>query len=81
MKAYDFPETDTPVKVGKNVAVVGGGNVAMDSARSALRMGAEKVYIIYRRSEAEMPARKEESEHAKKKELYSIFNQSYSYNR
>jgi len=72
MKAYDFPETDTPVKVGKNVAVVGGGNVAMDSARSALRMGAEKVYIIYRRSEAEMPARKEESEHAKEEGI--IFN-------
>ncbi|HHX23798.1 MAG TPA: FAD-dependent oxidoreductase, partial [Thermoanaerobacterales bacterium] len=72
MQAYNFPETDTPVKVGKNVAVVGGGNVAMDSARSALRMGADKVYIIYRRSEAEMPARKEESEHAKEEGI--IFN-------
>ncbi|HEX7475238.1 MAG TPA: NADPH-dependent glutamate synthase [Dehalococcoidales bacterium] len=65
MKAYQFPDYDTPVKVGKNVAVIGGGNVAMDSARCALRLGAEKVYVIYRRSEAEMPARKEELENAK----------------
>ena len=65
MKAYKFPETDTPVKVGKNVAVVGGGNVAMDAARCALRLGAENVYIVYRRSEDEMPARKEEIHHAK----------------
>ncbi|MFH1834682.1 MAG: NADPH-dependent glutamate synthase [Methanobacteriota archaeon] len=65
MKAYDFPKYDTPVKVGKKVAVVGAGNVAMDSARSALRLGAEKVYIVYRRSEQEMPARAEEVEHAK----------------
>ncbi len=72
MKAYSFPETDTPVKVGKKVAIVGGGNVAMDSARCALRMGAEEVYIIYRRSEAEMPARKEEFEHAKEEGI--IFN-------
>ena len=54
MKAYLYPETDTPVKVGKNVAVVGGGNVAMDAARSAKRLGAENVYIVYRRSEAEI---------------------------
>ena len=65
MKAYLFPEYDTPVKVGKRVAVIGGGNVAMDSARGALRLGADKVYIIYRRSEAEMPARREEVENAK----------------
>lgn len=65
MKAYDFPNCDTPVKVGKNVAVVGGGNVAMDAARSAKRLGAEKVYIVYRRSESEMPARLEEVHHAK----------------
>jgi len=64
MKAYSFPEYDTPVKVGTRVAVVGGGNVAMDSARCALRMGADKVYIIYRRSEAETPARREEVENA-----------------
>jgi len=65
MKAYKFPEADTPVKAGKNVAVVGGGNVAMDAARSAKRLGAENVYIVYRRSEAEMPARLEEIHHAK----------------
>lgn len=65
MKAYLFPEYDTPVKVGRRVAVVGGGNVAMDSARCALRLGAEKVYIIYRRSETELPARREEVENAK----------------
>jgi glutamate synthase (NADPH/NADH) small chain len=65
MKAYKFPEYDTPIKLGKNVAVVGGGNVAMDSARCALRLGAENVYIVYRRSEEEIPARREEFENAK----------------
>jgi glutamate synthase (NADPH/NADH) small chain len=65
MKAYKFPEYDTPIKVGKKVAVIGGGNVAMDAARCALRLGAEKVFIIYRRSFNEMPARAEEIEHAK----------------
>ncbi len=65
MKAYCFPECDTPVKVGRRVAVVGGGNVAMDSARTSLRLGAEEVTIVYRRSEKEMPARREEVEHAK----------------
>ena len=65
MKAYKFPDCDTPVNVGKCVAVVGGGNVAMDAARSAKRLGAEKVYIVYRRSEEEMPARLEEVHHAK----------------
>ena len=65
MKAYRFPEYATPINVGKNVAVVGGGNVAMDSARTALRLGAEKVYIVYRGSEKELPARREEVEHAK----------------
>jgi glutamate synthase (NADPH/NADH) small chain len=64
MKAYRFPEYDTPVKVGKNVAVIGAGNVAMDSARCALRLGAEKVYVVYRRSRDEMPARREEVENA-----------------
>jgi glutamate synthase (NADPH/NADH) small chain len=64
MKAYRFPEYDTPVKIGRRVAVIGGGNVAMDSARCSLRLGADKVYIIYRRSEAEMPARREEVENA-----------------
>lgn len=65
MKAYMFPQAATPVKCGRNVAVVGGGNVAMDAARSAKRLGAENVYIVYRRSEAEMPARIEEVHHAK----------------
>ena len=65
MKAYKFPEFDTPVKIGKIVATFGAGNVAMDCARTALRLGAEKSYIIYRRSELEMPARAEEIHHAK----------------
>ncbi len=64
MKAYD-EKFDTPLRKYKNVAVVGGGNVAMDAARSAKRMGAENVYIVYRRSEAELPARLEEVHHAK----------------
>jgi glutamate synthase (NADPH/NADH) small chain len=62
MKAYKFPEYDTPVNVGKKVVVVGGGNVAMDSARSAIRLGAKEVHIVYRRSRQEMPARIEEIE-------------------
>ena len=65
MKSYRFPDYDTPIKKGKRVVVVGGGNVAMDSARCALRLGAEEVTIVYRRSEEEMPARAEEIEHAK----------------
>jgi glutamate synthase (NADPH/NADH) small chain len=64
MKAYLFPQYDTPIKIGKRVAVIGGGNVAMDSARCALRLGADKVYIVYRRSRVEMPARHEELENA-----------------
>ena len=63
MKAY-LPTSKTPIRTGKKVAVVGGGNVAMDAARSALRLGAETVYIVYRRGMAELPARKEEVEHA-----------------
>ncbi|MHB0915443.1 MAG: NADPH-dependent glutamate synthase [Thermoleophilia bacterium] len=63
MKSYKFPEFDTPIKVGKKVAVVGGGNVAMDAARTALRLGAD-VHLIYRRSREEMPARVEEVHHA-----------------
>ena len=59
------PETDTPIHIGKRVAVVGGGNTAMDSVRTAMRLGAERAMIIYRRSEAEMPARLEEVKHAK----------------
>ncbi len=64
MKAYKFPEYDTPIRVGKKVVVVGGGNTAMDAARSALRLGAD-VTIVYRRTEVEMPARKAEIHHAK----------------
>ena len=65
MKAYDFPNVPTPLKTGKKVAVVGGGNVAMDAARTAKRLGAEEVIIVYRRSETELPARAEEVHHAK----------------
>jgi len=73
MKAYRFPEYDTPIKVGKKVAVIGGGNVAMDSARTALRLGAEEVYIVYRRSEEEMPAREEEVKNAKEEGIKFLF--------
>lgn len=65
MKAYLFPEYDTPVKIGNIVVTFGAGNVAMDCARTSLRLGAEKSYILYRRTETEMPARAEEIEHAK----------------
>ena len=65
MKAYKFPECDTPIVKRLRAAVIGGGNVALDSARTAKRLGAGKVYLIYRRSEEEMPARDEEIEHAR----------------
>ena len=68
MKAYR-EDYDTPLRKSKAVAVVGGGNVAMDAARCAKRMGAEKVYLIYRRGEEEMPARREEIDHAKEEEI------------
>jgi glutamate synthase (NADPH/NADH) small chain len=64
MKAYNFPEYDTPIHSGKNVVVLGGGNTAMDSVRTSLRLGAENAYIVYRRSRDEMPARKDEIHHA-----------------
>lgn len=64
MKAYLFPDYATPLRVGKRVAVIGAGNVAMDAARCSLRLGAEEVWIVYRRSEQEMPARREEVENA-----------------
>jgi glutamate synthase (NADPH/NADH) small chain len=64
MKAYRFPEYDTPIKIGRRVAVVGAGNVAMDASRTALRLGAEEVHIVYRRSREEVPARAEEFENA-----------------
>ncbi len=65
MKAYSFPDSDTPVRVGNDTVVIGGGNVAMDAARCAIRLGAQNVSVVYRRSEAEMPARREEISHAK----------------
>lgn len=65
MKAYDFPNADTPIKIAKKVVVVGGGNVAMDSVRTAKRLGAERAIVLYRRTEKEMPARDEEIQHAK----------------
>ena len=76
MKAYKFPEYDTPIVKGKNVAVVGGGNVAMDSARTAMRLGADHVYLVYRRSRDEMPARIEEIHHAEQEgiELHLLTN-------
>ena len=64
MKAFEFPNADTPIRRHKNVAVVGGGNVAMDSVRTALRLGADNAHIVYRRGMEELPARKEEVEHA-----------------
>ncbi|MBA7615704.1 Glutamate synthase [NADPH] small chain [subsurface metagenome] len=72
MKAYLFPKYDTPIKIGKRAATIGAGNVAMDSARTALRLGAEKSYIVYRRSRKEVPARAEEVHHAEEEGI--IFN-------
>src|ERR1041385_1162280 len=64
MKAYEFPQFDTPIKIGREVAVIGGGNTAMDAIRTAKRLGAEHAYLVYRRSRQEIPARHEEIEHA-----------------
>ena len=76
MKAYLFPKVDTPIPHGKNVVVLGAGNVAMDSARTAMRLGAESVKIVYRRSREEMPARIEEIHHAEEEgiELFLLTN-------
>ena len=76
MKAYKFPEYDTPIVFGKNVVVLGAGNVAMDSARTALRLGADSVKIVYRRSRDEMPARGEEIHHAEEEgvEMHLLTN-------
>ena len=76
MKAYLFPKYDTPIPIGKNVVVFGAGNVAMDSARTAMRLGADKVRIVYRRSRDEMPARAEEVHHAEEEgiEFYLLTN-------
>ncbi|MDR3182707.1 MAG: NADPH-dependent glutamate synthase [Planctomycetaceae bacterium] len=73
MKAYQFPETDTPIARGKNVCVIGGGNVAMDAARTALRLGSGTVKIIYRRSREELPARSEEVHHAEEEGVRFLF--------
>lgn len=72
MKAYLFPKFDTPIKIGQRVAVIGGGNVAMDSARTALRLGAEEVCLVYRRTKKEMPARVEEVERAEEEGVNCI---------
>jgi glutamate synthase (NADPH/NADH) small chain len=76
MKAYEFPKVDTPIPIGKNVVVLGAGNVAMDSARTAMRLGAEKVRIVYRRSREEMPARVAEIHHAEEEgiEMFLLTN-------
>ncbi|WP_368860910.1 NADPH-dependent glutamate synthase [Desulforhabdus sp. TSK] len=73
MKAYLYPEYATPVKMGRKVAVIGGGNVAMDSARCAVRLGAQEVYVIYRRTRQEMPARLEEVENAEEEGIHFHF--------
>jgi glutamate synthase (NADPH/NADH) small chain len=73
MKAYLYPEYATPIKMGKRVAVIGGGNVAMDAARCAVRLGAQEVYVIYRRTRAEMPARLEEVENAEEEGIQFHF--------
>jgi len=73
MKGYLFPEWDTPVRIGRRVAVVGGGNVAMDAARCSMRLGADEVLIVYRRSKAEMPARAEEVENAQEEGIVFKF--------
>ncbi|MEW6221866.1 MAG: NADPH-dependent glutamate synthase [Candidatus Hadarchaeota archaeon] len=73
MKAYEFPRYDTPVQFGKRVATIGAGNVSMDCARSALRLGAKESWIIYRRTEKEAPARKEEIERAKEEGVKFLF--------
>lgn len=70
MKSYNFPQSKTPIRVGKRVAVIGGGNVALDSARCALRLGAENVTIFYRRTRNEMPAREEEISNAEEEGIF-----------
>lgn len=73
MKSYMFPAYDTPIHRGKRVAVIGGGNTAMDAARTALRLGAEEVYIVYRRTRKEMPAREEEIANAEEEGIKFLF--------
>ena len=78
MKAYK-EDSRTPIMKSKSVAVVGGGNVAMDAARCAKRLGAENVYIVYRRGMAELPARKEEVEHAEEEGIICLLYTSLGY--
>jgi glutamate synthase (NADPH/NADH) small chain len=73
MRAYRFPEYDTPVRIGRRVVVLGGGNVAMDAARTALRLGADEVRVVYRRSREELPARQEEVHHAEEEGVRFTF--------
>ncbi len=73
MGAWSFPERDTPVKLGREVAVIGGGNTALDAVRTARRLGAERAYLVYRRSRAEMPARREEVRHAEDEGIEILF--------
>jgi glutamate synthase (NADPH/NADH) small chain len=73
MKAYEFPKYDTPIKIGKRVVTIGAGNVAMDCARTALRLGAKESFIVYRRSKEEAPARKEEIRHAEEEGIKFFF--------
>jgi glutamate synthase (NADPH/NADH) small chain len=76
MRAFEKSKADTPIYNSQNVAVLGGGNVAMDAARMAKRLGAQNVYVVYRRTEVEMPARKEEVEHAKEEGIQFYFLQN-----
>jgi glutamate synthase (NADPH/NADH) small chain len=76
MGADRFPEQDTPLRLGREVAVVGGGNTALDAVRTARRLGAERAYLVYRRSRAEMPARKEEVQHAEEEGVEFLFLKS-----
>lgn len=73
MKAYEFPKYDTPIKVGKRAVTIGAGNVAMDCARTALRLGAKESFIVYRRTKEEAPARKEEIHHAEEERVKFFF--------
>jgi glutamate synthase (NADPH/NADH) small chain len=76
MRAFEKGKADTPIYSSKKIAILGGGNVAMDAARMAKRLGAEKVYVVYRRTEVEMPARKEEVMHAKEEGIDFLFLQN-----
>jgi glutamate synthase (NADPH/NADH) small chain len=76
MGAHRFPENDTPMRLGREVAVIGAGNTALDAVRTARRLGAERAYLVYRRSRAEMPAREEEVTHAEEEGVEFLFLQN-----